>query len=66
MYKNIIFFKIYNEILPLYKDLYSKKEVLKKLRSIDIKKEIEILDSNKNKKGTYLLLKLIMTVCLEL
>lgn len=50
MYKNIIFFKIYNEILPLYKDLYSKKEVLKKLRSIDIKKEIEILDSNKNKK----------------
>ena len=50
MYKNIIFFKIYEEILPLYKNLDSKKEILKKLRSIDIKKEIEILDSNKNKK----------------
>lgn len=49
MYKNIVFFKIYKEILPLYKDLDSKEVILKKLRNIAIKKDIEILDSKKIK-----------------
>lgn len=51
MYKNIIFFKIYKELLPLYKNPNLNELVVEQLKNIPIETDIEILDSDKNIKG---------------